>query len=220
MTKNNETHYITQTELKNRGWTTKTILRFVEQPDDTKTNPRYKSASPMKLWSLIRIEEIEGSTDFQEFSLSNRKRREGTERAVQTKRKSLLEQISKISVKVPVFDKDDLIKRACKSYNKQQERFFLERGHWEWHRATNKSDKDFLDRICVNFLRHRCTKYERLLEQAVGKVGVNEAYTEISRKVFTAIRQEYPDLKAECERQMELREDEEDNLKVVSQKRQ
>ena len=56
---NKEIVYITQTDLKNRGWTNKAIKLFFPEPDMYKTNPRYRSAPPMKLYNIEKVKLIE-----------------------------------------------------------------------------------------------------------------------------------------------------------------
>jgi hypothetical protein len=44
--------YLTQTQLKERGWTEGLIKRFLPRPSKRKENPNYKSGPPMCLYSL------------------------------------------------------------------------------------------------------------------------------------------------------------------------
>jgi hypothetical protein len=95
---------------------------------------------------------------------------------------------------------DDAKQKACDHYNQRQ----MERERWDddWREAMLNSESKFLQRITVNYLRHRLSRYERDLEEIFGKVGVREAYQQINQKVYTAIAVSYPELKAECERQL------------------
>ena len=67
--------------------------------------------------------------------------------------------------------------------------------------ATDDSDPKFLERICVNYLRHCLTKYEDHLDRMSGKVGFGEGYEEIRRKIFAKISERYEWLADECKRQ-------------------
>ena len=50
----------TQTTLKSRGWTISLIHRFLDPPDATAPNPRYRSAgAPMKLYDAERVQTLE-----------------------------------------------------------------------------------------------------------------------------------------------------------------
>ena len=85
--------------------------------------------------------------------------------------------------------------------------------------AGQNSDKNFLDRICVNYLRHNCINlkeqtgdecykffisyYEDALVAIYGKTGVREAYKLLSRKIYEKIIEIYPIFLNECVLQME-----------------
>ena len=67
------------------------------------------------------------------------------------------------------------------------------------------SDSQFIDRICVNFIRHTLTNYDYSLEQAAGKVGVVVAVNKIRGKVYSEIANTYPIYANECKRQLYAR---------------
>ena len=59
------------------------------------------------------------------------------------------------------------------------------------------------ERMCVNFLRHCGTKYERELRKLAGKTGKGDAYYEIKEKVLDEIAFTYEWLAEECHRQQQ-----------------
>jgi hypothetical protein len=71
--------------------------------------------------------------------------------------------------------------------------------------STDDAGQDFLDRIAVNFLRHRMTDYDAMLRERFGLAGVDDAARIIRRRVLAAIAAAYPELRAECERQESTR---------------
>jgi hypothetical protein len=77
---------------------------------------------------------------------------------------------------------------------------------WEW--ASANDDPAFLERITVNFIRHKLTRYDHELERLAGKVGVRRAVRVIRRRVYEAIAQAYPQYAAECRRQWRRRTEE------------
>jgi hypothetical protein len=87
--------------------------------------------------------------------------------------------------------------------NIEEERMYDGRFDFEWTPATSSSDPVFLQCITVNYLRHSLSRYDHELERLFGKVGVRDAYAHLNAKVYLAITQSYPDLSAECVRQME-----------------
>ncbi len=182
-------NYLTQTDVKERGWTDSLIRRFLPSPDLTKGNPFYRCAAPMKLYAVGRVSAIETTPEYIEHSAKLVGRRKAAQRAVETKRKKLLAYLDTIEIQVPILT--NLVGRACKSYNARN-----------GGGAYPHSDKSFLDRICVNYLRHEMTDYEAHLYAIAGKVGVAEGYREIKNRVLYAIADTYPELSDECFRQM------------------
>jgi hypothetical protein len=55
-------------DIKDRGWTNTLITRFLPVPDEMRPNPHYRSAAPMKLYSLDRVISVEGSAGFRPFA--------------------------------------------------------------------------------------------------------------------------------------------------------
>ena len=49
----------TLAHLKQRGWTPALVKQFLGAPDATKPNPYYRSAAPMQLYALARVEACE-----------------------------------------------------------------------------------------------------------------------------------------------------------------
>lgn len=61
----NSDGYMTMAQLVGRGWTRTLIAMFLPIPDQTAPNPKYRHAgSPMKLYSLKRVEKKEKSVRF------------------------------------------------------------------------------------------------------------------------------------------------------------
>ena len=100
-------------------------------------------------------------------------------------------------------DRAALVDRACRHYNDMQDWRAAEGRYTSDLGATTDSDPKFLERICVNYLRHCLTKYEDHLDAMSGKVGFNGCYEEVRRKVFAEIAAKYEWLAEECKRQQE-----------------
>lgn len=193
---------MTRARLKSeRGWTDKLIKIFLPEPDLTRPNPNYKSGPPMLLFSIARIEAIEHTDEFKMQQECAAKRKEIAKKGVSTKLQQLREWVNTVEIDVPVFEKEELIKWACDHYNEMQvEREFEGRPTCGMMAATD-SDPKFLERICVNFLRHCLTKYEEHLDEISGKVGFIYGYQEIRRKILFKISKSYQWLADECKRQ-------------------
>jgi len=115
------------------------------------------------------------------------------------KKDRLLREVQGSTIEVPSLPRHELINLACGHYNEMA----IERDKPFW--ATPNSQRTFLDRICVNYLRHELSDYEPELHSVYGKVGATAARFEIRRKVYRAIAATYPDLAEECERQIQTR---------------
>lgn len=187
--------------LKGRGWTDGLIKRFLPEPDETKINWHYKSGPPVRLYAIERVTAIEQSAEFQEAIKAGTARRQGAAKAVETKRRKMQEYLESVVIEVPELDDEELLREAIAHYNA---------GNPGDLGASTGSNRAFLDRITVNYLRHMLTRYEEELEAIGGRVGAKDAYLEISAKVFDAISDVYPYLGSECRRQMDRRIDEHD----------
>lgn len=185
--------------LKARGWTPALISTFLGAPDLVRDNPHYRSAAPMRLYALARVEAVEATDAYQQAVQATAARRLGARQAAQTKRAQLLAAVAALEIRVPVYEQAALTRAACEHYNRRQ----AEREWEDWTEpATPDSHPDFLARITVNYLRHALTAYEGELEAIYGKVGVREAYLAINRKLYAQIAAAYPTLAEECQRQL------------------
>jgi hypothetical protein len=109
-------------------------------------------------------------------------------------------------MEVPKLSRDEVIARACKRFNNRKADIFCNRGSDEpcsYSPASPESDPIFLKRISVNYLRHLLSNYEDEAARVYGRVGVRQAYKEISRRVYAAIAEAYTWLKDECQKQLE-----------------
>ncbi len=203
-TKTEKIPMITKSGLKSeRGWTDKLIKEFLPAPDLTKPNPNYKSGPPMLLFAIDRIEKIEETDEFKALQEGTVKRKEAAKKAVETKLQQLREWLNAVQIYVPVLDKTKLIEQSCDHYNDMQEWREANGRSTCGMKATADSDQKFLERICVNYLRHCLTKYEKHLDEMSGKVGFGEGYEEIRLKIFSKISENYHWLADECKRQQE-----------------
>lgn len=190
-----ENKYITKAGLRGkRGWTDKLIKDFLKEPDSWADNPYYKSMPPMGLYLLTRVYEIENSGVFKMAQESARLRKQTAARAVNTKRMNIMNYVENIKIELPEIEYETLIQHACNSYNNFSRHLAYER-EIERELATPDSDTEFLNRICLNYLRHQCTKYEDQLARIYGKVGTEQAHEVLKLKVNEYILEKYPQLR-------------------------
>ncbi len=193
--------YYTKCGLKLRGWSDRLIALLLKEPDLTCDNPHYKCAPPMRLYRRSRVHEAEKRKPFLAAMVGREQRQERARKAVETKREKLQDWIDRLDVQVPVLDWDKLTQGAIAHYNDWQEDRFDRTGNYDIKMAGEHSDKGFLDRIRVNYLRHELTDYEQTLDRMAGKVGASDGYVEVKVMMLNAIADTYPQLAAECRKQ-------------------
>ncbi|MDD5453930.1 MAG: hypothetical protein PHW62_00320 [Candidatus Ratteibacteria bacterium] len=187
--------------LLQRGWTEAGIKRFLKAPDKTAPNPHYRRGADMKLYLLTRVESMEKSEEYLIFCKKNKTRKQGAISAVRTKKEKLLRDVAGWEIHITRQNLTDVLQDAISSYNER--RADRSEDGFIYEPASLNSDKEFLYRITVNFLRHRCSPYERKLTETAGKVGTKEAYILLNQNIFKRISHIFPELQAECDRQLE-----------------
>lgn len=118
-----------------------------------------------------------------------KKGRAAAAKAVETKRKRLLEVVEQVEIEVLGYPTRDVVEAAIEHYNDRA-----------WQRgsdfgASKTSDPWFLERITRNFIRHELTDYDCIIaEELAGRVGVSEAVDALRDRVNQAIDKAHPDL--------------------------
>ena len=151
---------------------------------------------------LSRVEAAERSPEYLAFVAGNAGRRSGAKKAVETKREQLLKDLAGWKIVLRAKPYETVVDAAIRSYNRFHEDLYYDRGH-RYEPAARDSSLEFLQRITVNHLRHNLSNYDSRLEALFGKVGKQEAYQILNRKIYAKIAEEYPLLQGECERQMQ-----------------
>lgn len=190
-----EDKYITKGTLKSgRGWADRAIATLLGECDVRVMNPHYKQAAPMQLYQLKRVKRAERTAAFKKFKDAKERRSIVSSGVAEKKRDELIRETSETQVNVPKIK--DYRLAACRHYN----RLWEERGECD-KSASLSDDKEFLDRISVNFLRHEMTRYEENLASVSGRVGCQKARYLHKIIVLDAIAGAYPELADECARQ-------------------
>ncbi len=182
-----EKELFTTPDLKSRGWTDSLVRRFLEVPDDTRSNPKYRNAgSPMKLYLRDRVSKIETSMEFMDAKRKADARKISAKKAVETKLAQMTNYIKNLTIEVPEMERTKLIEAANENFRSL-----------DLPSEVRLSD----ERMCVNFLRHCGTKYETELRSIAGKTGAVDAYFKIKDMVLEKIAFTYDWLAEECDRQ-------------------
>ena len=174
------------------------IKKFLGDADAEKDNPMYRSAPPMKLYAMARVLAAESEESFIAQKLKAESRSKTMKNVANLKKQELLEQIAHMTFRIKVIPEESLLKNAIRSYNDFHEMIGMERNNFSFDYATPKSDKTFLERIEVNYIRHNLTQYDTALETMAGRIGVHEAVVKIKFMILDAISEKYPYLSAAC----------------------
>ena len=149
----------------------------------------------MKLYSADRVLENETSELFRAAHGKSAERKAAAQRAAETKRKQTMDFAAEIKIKVPILSESRLKTKACRHYDELRQM----RGNDDSY--ADESDPNFLNRLCVNFIRHELTGYHQHLAKIQSKVGTADAYVTIKHRILVAIAEQYPWLAEECQRQ-------------------
>jgi hypothetical protein len=76
--------------------------------------------------------------------------------------------------------------------------------HYKGGRRKPNGDPGFLQRLCVNYQRREFTRYDEQLQALCGTAGAQHR-SMLRYRVYQAIQEQYPWLKAECQLQIEER---------------
>ncbi|MCL6568685.1 MAG: hypothetical protein K6T35_07355 [Meiothermus silvanus] len=189
--------WISLAGLRQRGWTAKLVERFLGAPDRTAPNPHYRSAPPMRLWAIERVEAVEQDPRFQQALQEARRRQAGAKQAVERKRELTLAAARTLPLNVQRIPLKQLAKEARLHY-------FERTGEYPRFEPWGTPDP-FRDRLCVNYLRHQASPYDEHLEELSGRVGIRAAYRVLWERIVRAIETAYPELGEEAWRQYRAR---------------
>jgi hypothetical protein len=187
--------FITKTDLISiRKWTDRLIKKYMPVPDEIRNNPHYGRASEMKLYKISRVESIEKNEqfliDFQKTML----RRKSSEKMVETKKDNLLIQISEFPISVEIIPRYELVPLVIDDYNN--------RNYYKDYLTLRDLDQSTLERLTVNYIRHKLTEYEYHLYTIGDQVGKKEGARLLKEITNNCIGESYPDLTRECALQL------------------
>ena len=141
----------------------------------------------------------------------SRNRRKGAKKAVETKRAKLMNEVRNWEIEIGVSTSLDAVVNAAIDHFNERLRYYedrdLERGkeYFERERVSIHSDKDFLDRITVNYIRHELSAYDEKIDDLFGKIGKHEAFQLLNQKIYTEIGRVFPQVREEARRQLKAK---------------
>jgi hypothetical protein len=173
-------------DLRERGWTQGLIKRFLGEPDATRPN-RYRNRrrSPVKLYHVNRVTELEALPEFAEAKSKAMARSKAATKAAQRRAALLLAEVDAIEIAVARISLPTLRRAAM-------------RGKFKPNGSGRR-----VRRWMVNHARHNLTEYDAIIEGLFAKVGKRQAYKLVKVRTLQAIATVYPELADECRVQAE-----------------
>ena len=192
----NEQKYFTQSELLEQGWTKGLIVKFFSEPDARRTNPQYRSAAPVKLYSIEKVNAVIQTEEYKLARAKVEKRKLAAKKAADSKRENSLKEcenaLERIKIeRIPLDRLRSLVlndKQAWYDFNGIE-------------RYAHDADEDTVRRWMVNYIRHNMTNYDYCLSVWKGSVGIKETYLSFHSRILDKIARIYPELREECEEQ-------------------
>jgi len=180
----------TKSALFKRGWNQKLIDDFLGDPSYQVSNPYYGRAPSMCVYRLELVEAIEGTAAFQEAKQQSEARRAAKMPRIPT-------WLAALPMEVPLLSWDELAARACEFWNDQQQ---YRPDQQVSPMATPASERDFLERIAVYYLRHDMDRYHSYLGNAPWNLPVPKGQVLIKQRILLEIARGYPQFADECRR--------------------
>ncbi|MGI5374612.1 hypothetical protein ACQEV2_10265 [Streptomyces sp. CA-251387] len=179
------------------------VRQLLGEPDLLRANPHFHSARHTHLYSIERVEAAEGSEEFRTASAAAARRSAAARAAVVRRRREVLARIAAEPIEVPRLAPDRLVVLAVEHRNVRDE----ERALWRWRHVAEpatveSTEPGVLDRWKVDYLRHRLTRYDRIVDELYERTGRAAAMKLLQRRIYAAISEAYPNLAQECERRL------------------
>jgi hypothetical protein len=114
------------------------------------------------------------------------RRRQSSSKSIKDRKERLLTWAEEYPIKLPNIPREKLMKDAYDSWY-----WYKYDDDYEYDDEVISSENDFIHRITINYVRHDLTKYEELLEEIKGKVGIGEAYECLKHRIIEAIENKY-----------------------------
>jgi len=205
--------HISAAGLLTRGWTRGMVRRLLGEPDLLRTNSHFPAAPQIRLYRVERVEAAEQSEEFKTVAAAAVRRSVAAKVAAQRRRREVLARITAEPIEVLRLAPRRLEQLAVEYRRRRDEekRAYERPSHVAGeatdtsadHRAPNRPVPDHWK---VDYLRHRLTRYDELLDGVRGSTGRSAAEELLRRRIYAAIAEAYPDLERECERQLSERE--------------
>lgn len=190
----------TKTALKREFGLTDKCLTYLP-PADKIWYGRYKSQR-YPAWSESLIQNFLAQDEVQLLLVMATKRRakrqQAAQKAVATKTNALLVELADIKVQVERLPKKKLkrlTQASLDDWYMYRELNYHSYDEFAYHEAT--------DWDIVNYIRHNLTNYDDELTRLANRVGRQEGFKLISRKIYAEILKVYPEYRTTIEKQLQ-----------------
>ncbi|MFF4651417.1 hypothetical protein [Streptomyces sp. NPDC001380] len=195
--------YYTLASLRARGWTPSMVRDLLGEPDAQGRSPFYGAEAPTRMFAVGRVEAAEGTEEFARTLAAAARRSAAAREAAARRRRAVLDRIAAEAVAVPRLARDELAEQAVRHRNRRdRERAWDRPDHVPRPAVLATTDTATLARWQVDYLRHRLTGYDALLDGLHGGAGRTEAAQLLRERLLDAIARAYPELAAECRRRL------------------
>ncbi|MGX9885908.1 hypothetical protein [Streptomyces sp. NPDC002276] len=171
--------------LRARGWTAGMVRQLLGEPDLLRANPHVRSSPPTRLYCVERVEATERSDAFRAVAAAAARRSAAARGAARRRRREVLARITAEPIDVPRLTPQRLTALAVEHRDRQDE----ERTRTA---TVEGADHTALDRWKVDYLRHRLTRYDELLNGLYGTTGRAAAEELLRRRLYAAIADGVP----------------------------
>ncbi len=173
--------YMTYSRAKGQYFLTDKMLKEIGEPDLLKRNPHYRSAAPMKLYLIERLENwIAANSDRVEKAMLRRQKLSKIQLRAHQKRREKIQ--VEINGWIPVLELTEITKTILNEA----------RDYYQWR--YEDFDGILTDNAICAFIRHWYTDYEEFLGKIArykGKTGVSLIYPTIKGRVNTLIIEKF-----------------------------
>lgn len=188
--------------LRARGWTPGMVRQLLGKPDLVRSHPHFHLA-PTHLYSVERVEAAERTEEFRAAAAAATRRSAAARAAVLRRRREVLARIAAEPIEVPRLAPDKLAALAVEHRNRlDEERALWRRGHVAEPATVDSAGSGVLDRWKVDYLCHRLTRYNKIVDELYERTGRAAATRLLRRRIHAAISEAYPDLAQECEHRL------------------
>jgi hypothetical protein len=190
-----EGQFFKRAHLRRIGWTNGIIGLLMPEPDGSMTTDHpWGRIESFRIYRRDRAKAFEATPDFQRMIAERLVRRKALGGRCGSPLELLLD-----GIVLPVVAWSQHVNLAFDNYNE----WCLNHCNFWIPRISPRSSPSPVARLCVNYLRHNLTDYDKILNENVRKLGIH-VYPLVKCKVIEQIATKYLRLVGECHRQFML----------------